>query len=453
MTTGEPARPAFEKGTKSTMRFKRVTAGLALAAFLAGPAVSQVQPAPDQGGSAMNPAQAGAIPSMAEGMIGVVNDDLISSYDLRQRMLLLMATSGIQPTQENLPAIQQQALRAIIDEHLQAQELDRYEVEIPDADVDREFASVAAESNMSSAQFANALRGIGVAPETLREQLRVEIGWRILVNGRYGSRARVGPDQIEATLQRIAAAAQKPQYLVGEIILDPAVVGSVEQAMYGGDQLVQQMLQGAPFQAVARQFSNAPSALRGGDAGWLVSGEIPPEVERVLETMRPGQLSRPIQTETGVYIVLLREKRSGGVSTSVTLKQAALPVAADAPEAQVQAAIQRLSAIAPGLTCQNIEARAGENEGVVAGDLGETPVDQLADEFRVVVEGMQVGQISAPVRTSVGVHLLALCDRQLVGGDIPSREQIEDRLYGQQLTMLARRYLRDLRNSATIETK
>jgi len=71
----------------------------------------------------------------------------------------------------------------------------------------------------------------------------------------------------------------------------------------------------------------------------------------------------------------------------------------------------------------------------------------------VVAEQLQVGQISSPIRTDAGLHLIAVCGKRSSSADLMNRDQIENRLYGQQLAMIAKRYLRDLRNSATIETR
>jgi peptidyl-prolyl cis-trans isomerase SurA len=224
----------------------------------------------------------------------------------------------------------------------------------------------------------------------------------------------------------------------------------MDEAMSGANQLFDQLARGAPFQAVARQFSNAPSAANGGDAGWVMSGEIVPEVQAALENMSAGQLSRPIQTRDGVWLVYLREKRDGGGTTMLNLKQAGIRLAPDAPQAEVDAAMAKLTALQPHLTCDNIGEEA-EKAGVTSSEIGEQDVTQLAPEFRSAVEGQPVGTITAPVRTPVGLHLLAVCGSRLSAAGVPSRDQIGSRLYGQQLTMLAKRYLRDLRNSATIE--
>ena len=91
--------------------------------------------------------------------------------------------------------------------------------------------------------------------------------------------------------------------------------------------------------------------------------------------------------------------------------------------------------------------------GVVAGDLGEAEVADLAPQFQEAANKLQVGEVSDPIRTGAGLHLIAVCGRRTAGGQMADKEQIERRLRGQQLSMIARRYMRDLRNSATIETK
>jgi len=419
------------------MRLTRYVAGVALAAILAGTVHAQ---------------QAG--PQVGEGVAALVNDEVISTYDLKQRMMLLMVTSGIQPTQENLPRIQQQALRTLVDERLQLQELKKYEVEIEAAEIEQEIAAIAAENGATKEQLLQSLENMGVRPQTLRDQLRAEIGWRMLVGGRYGSRARVGQDQVAATIAQLSAANTKPKYLVGEIFIDASVVGGRDEALATANELVEQLIGGAPFQSVARKFSHAPSAQTGGDAGWLIAGDIPREIETVLEQMQTGQLSKPVVTDQGAYIVYLREKRSGSVASKVvTLKQTALRLPEGSSDADVAAATRKLSAVRGKLTCENIESEGVKLDGAVAGELGETPVEELAPAFRQAVEPLKVGQISEPVRTSAGVHLLAVCGERIAGADMPAPEQVESRLRNQQLAMLSKRYLRDLRNSATIETR
>jgi peptidyl-prolyl cis-trans isomerase SurA len=439
--------------TRATTLGRRslAVAGLVLAS-LAGPASAQAPAAP----AAAQVAPVG----LSESVAAVVNDDIISTFDLAQRMRLLIATSGIQPTQENLPQFQREALSGLVDERLQIQELRRVEKEqkieiVPnDADVDEQLTEMARENNATLQQFTNSLAAQGIGIDTLKDQIRAQSGWQRWVRGRYGSRLRVGDDQVKAEMERIAAAASRPQYQIAEVFIDAARVGGMEVAVNGATQLVTQMQQGAPFPAVARQFSASPSAAAGGDVGWITAGEMPAEVDAALDQMRPGQLSRPIPVRDGVYIVYLRDRRAGASAVTVALKQVAVALPQSAPEADVRSATARLADVRSRIRgCDGVETEAGRVTGVVAGDLGEAELKDLSPAFRAAVEGLQPGQTSEPIRTNVGLHILTVCSRGAGGAGQVSKEQIEGRLYGQQLSMIARRYMRDLRTAATIETR
>lgn len=397
---------------------------------------------------------------MSESVAAVVNDEIISTYDLAQRMRLLIATSGVQPTEQTLPQFQREALVSLVDERLQLQELRRVEREqkidiiASDEEVREELNGMAQQNNMPADTFLNALRQQGISISTLDQQIRAQMSWQRWIRGRYGSRLRIGDDQINAAQAQVTAAASKPQYQISEVLIDASRVGGIDAAMQGATQLVAQMQQGAPFPSVARQFSAAPTAAAGGDAGWVSQGEMPPEVETALASMRPGQLSQPIAVKDGVYIVYLRDKRAGGGEMTVNLKQAAVALGQNASAGDLEAARVKLEGIRVAAKgCEDLEAVAQRAGGVVGGDLGEAEISDLAPQFREAAEKLEVGQISEPIRTGAGLHLVAVCAKRASGPQAANREQIESRLFGQQLSMISRRYMRDLRNSATIETR
>jgi peptidyl-prolyl cis-trans isomerase SurA len=428
------------------------TPALAQDAAPAAPPTVDAPAAPAAAAARANP--------LSESVAAVVNDDIISSYDLMQRMRLLMVTSGLQPTQENLPQLEQEALRSLIDEHVQMQELRRVEkaqkitIISTDKEVEEQIEDIAKGNNMTAAQLTQQLQAQGVGIDTWKAQIRADSSWQAWISGRYGSRLRIGDDQIKAFERRQAEAASKPQYQVSEVFIDAARVGGMEVAQNGAKQLISQMQQGAPFPAVARQFSASPTAANGGDAGWVSPGEMPPEVDTALEQLRPGQLSAPIPVRDGVYIIYLRDKRSGAKTALVDLKQIAVALPKDAPQAQVDAAQKLLVDLKPRITsCETLEATAGKVEGVVAGDLGEAEITDLAPAFQQAANTLKVGQVSDPIRTDAGLHLIAVCGKRQSGAQAPTHDQIENRLRGQQLALISKRYLRDLRNSATIETR
>ncbi len=441
------------------MGLMRFSTGVAVAALVAGSALAQTAPTGPAAGT-IDPVPSMAAPAgqpeftLADGIVATVNDQIITGFDLRQRMLSVIAMSQVQPTEENIPAIQQQALQALIEERLQAQEIANYEsLTITDEEVNREIASMAQDAGTTPENYLTFLEQGGIRPDAMRAQLRTEIGWRELVGGRFNSRARVSRTQVEQTLRQLSEAAAKPQYLVGEIYIEANRVGGQQAALSGAEQLVQQMVQGAPFQAVARQFSAAPSAARGGDAGWIVQGTVQPALQAAFDTLEVGQLSRPIPVEGGVYIVYMRDKRSGAATSLVSLRQAMIELPETASEAEVAAASARLEGLRSSLTCDNILQRASSEAGLLGTDLGEADVADLAPQFQQVARSAEVNTVSSPVRTPLGLHLLAVCGRRVGGSDVPSYREVESRLQNQNLAMLARRYIRDLRADALIEMK
>jgi peptidyl-prolyl cis-trans isomerase SurA len=436
-------------------------AALCAATAFSAWSVAAQTPAPPSEAPGGSPAQTPAAPQgLSEAVVVTVNDDMISSYDVIQRMRLLIVTSGIQPTEANLPDIQREAVRSLVDERLEMQDLategktQKFDLIATDAEVDDELADIARSNNTSATQLLANLAAQGVGAQTFRDQLRAEISWRGWIRGRYGQRLVVGDDQVKSFQKRLEAEAGKPQYQISEVFVDAARAGGQAQAVQGANQLIGELQKGAPFAAVARQFSNSPSAANGGDVGWISTGEMAPEVDRALETLRPGQLSPAIPVKDGVYIIYLRDERAGGTTSVVNLKQAAIALPKTAGPEQVAAAEAKLNALRPKLNgCDNLVAEAAKVDGVISGDLGEAETKDLAPAFRDAAEKLQIGQVSEPIRTDAGLHLIAMCNKHLGGAQQMTRDQIENRLYGEELSMIARRQLRDLRNSATIETR
>jgi peptidyl-prolyl cis-trans isomerase SurA len=439
------------------MGLMRITAGVAMAALVAGSAMGQSTTggtAPATGQGQASAAAPGPEFRLSDGIVATVNDQIITGFDLRQRMLTVIAMSQVQPTEENIPAIQQQALQALIEERLQAQEIANYEtLVVSDEEVNREIAAMAEEAGTTPENYLAFLAEGGIRPEQMRQQLRTEIGWRELVGGRFNTRSRVSRTQVDQALRQLTEAASKPQYLIGEIYIEANRVGGQQAALTGAEQLVAQMVQGAPFQAVARQFSAAPSAVRGGDAGWIVQGTVQPALQAAFDSLETGQLSRPIPVEGGVYIIYMRDKRAGAATRLVTLRQAMIELPQTATEAEVTAANQRLTSIQSSLTCDNILQRTASESGLLGSDLGESDVANLAPQFQQVAQTAEVGSVSSPIRTPLGLHLLAVCGRRVGGADVPSYREVEARLQNQNLAMLARRYIRDLQADALIEVK
>mgnify|MGYP002623733225 CR=1 FL=1 len=395
-----------------------------------------------------------------QGIAAIVNDEVISTFDVEQRTRLVLSSSGVNPTQDVVQRIQAQVLRTLIDEKLQLQEAEKFEVEIEEAEVDAAIERLARQNNISVAEIERSLEASRIGIDTLRTQIRAELAWNRLVNGLLGSRVSVLDEEIDQILQQLTENSNKTQYLVSEILLDVESEQQEEAVYQGGIQLIQQMQQGVPFPVVAQQFSSSPTSAQGGDIGWVQEGELPEELNQVITQMQPGQISSPIRTRGGYVILALRDRRVIGgpdpMAATIDLAQILVPVSADADARTLSRAEQAAENVREAFdSCQNLERAARSAAIAVAVRLGLLNVTQLSPQFQTISAALRAGEVSAPMRTDAGYQLLIACDREDVGEapPLPTRSDIEDRLYDQELSMLARRYLRDLRRDATIEMR
>jgi peptidyl-prolyl cis-trans isomerase SurA len=213
------------------------------------------------------------------------------------------------------------------------------------------------------------------------------------------------------------------------------------------------MQRGAPFAAVAQQFSSAPSSVAGGDLGWMSAGEMRPEMEAVVASLQPGQVSTPIPAPGGYLIVLLRDRREGKPPADRLRLREVVLAADDSARARASEALERARRQISG--CDGLDATVQKvAPGARIIDLGEVRDIDLSDLYRNALSGVAAGRASAPFATQDGANMLVVCTRVAETGDAaPTRAQIEDRLYEQELGMLARRYLRDLRRDSAIITR
>ncbi len=388
-----------------------------------------------------------AIAQLAEGVAAVVNDRVISTFDVRQRATLLLVSAGMQQTPELMRRASSQALNDLINERLQLEEAGKFHIDVSDDQINRRLNDIATQNHLTVDTMASQLASAGASIQSLRGQIQANIAWERLMSGMYNARLRVSEDEIRVTQERIAANASRPQYLISEIFLPAQSEQEFTDMQNGAMHLLEQMQRGAPFPMVARQFSQAPSAATGGDLGWIASSELDPQLQPVAAQLQQGQVSLPIRTQTGVYIIAMRDRREGaaaGSTSQVGLKQIAAPVAR-------QSALERMQRRITG--CGDIDHFTGGVEGISVTDLGTTAESDLSPAIRDRINGVEIGH-ATPVQVDGGLaNFILVCTRQTGGGGVPSHDEVEQRLRSDELNMLAERYLRNLRREANIITR
>jgi peptidyl-prolyl cis-trans isomerase SurA len=404
------------------------------------------------------------------GAAAIVNDYIITDHDVNQRTALFIATSGIRnPSPEALAQMRQQVLRALEDETLQLQEASKLKITVPKADVDRAVESIAMDNNMTVAQFTQTLAAAGVSMLTFRNSLTAQIAWQRLVGARYAGRVNITEEEVDAALERLKQGASKPQFHVGEIFLSVDNPSEEAAVKMEADQIAQQLTLGANFPAVARQFSRAPSAASGGNIGWVQQGQLPEALDKVLSDMRPGQVTAPIRAEGGYYLLMLADRREPAGTEEVQgpppldpngpipVDRILLPLPPNAaPEYRAQAL--RFATEISGViqTCADIVKMDLASQGIQHFRLGEIRVADLAPEFGEAIAKTPPGGVSAPTPSDAGIELFVRCDpapRRVVVQKIPTREEVHQQLLDQQLGVLSRSYLRNLRRDGVVETR
>ena len=387
-----------------------------------------------------------AMAQSPHGIAAVVNDDIVTTHDLRQRTLFMVATTGIERDEKSIARAQQQALRNLVDEHIQMQEAEKFDQTIADEEVNQSVARLIGRNGLDPNEVVQRLASVGVSIETMRDQVRSEIAWQRIINGLYGSRIRISDAQIDETINRISANASKPNYRVAEIYIEASPdIGGIDGAMEGANAMIKQLSDGAPFPLLAQQFSSAPTAAKGGDLGWVREGELRPEVDQVITQMEVGNLSKPIQVPGGVYVVALIDKKISEADTLYKLKQVIVKNDdKDAAQSTLQSLAKNLK------SCETLDEDTQSLDGVSSADMGEIKGSDLSEDVLNVLERTDVGGLSEPIERPDGAVSIMVCSREASGSDIPTRDQVEDRLTNQQLAQASKRHLRDLRRKATV---
>lgn len=401
----------------------------------------------------------GAGPASAQDSVeriaAVVNDRIITVSDLDRRMTMAILSSDLPNTEEVRERLRPQVLRSLVDEQLQLQEARRLEVEVTEQEISNALGALAQQNNMQFEQFEQMLTSRGVPIQSLREQLRAQIAWSRVVQGRLTPRVEIAEEEIDAVLNRLQQTAGRDEYLLAEIFLAVDNPSRETEVRQFAERLVDQVRSGANFAELARQFSQAAGAINGGDLGWVLQGELSPEIDLVVRAMGSGQISAPIRDVGGYHIMLVRDVRAGsagGGAETVSIKQLFLPLTEGGNREALTAEAAALGGEIQG--CDAMQSRIEASASPMSGDVGRLRVSELPTEIARLVTGLEIGRASEPYVRDQGVSLLMVCERTASGeAALPSRDQVAEQLGLQRLDMLQQRYIRDLRASAFVDLR
>lgn len=386
----------------------------------------------------------------------VVNDNLISIYDLNERIEMAILSSGLQDNQNTRQRLAEQTLRQLIDEQIKLQAADEKSISVRDTEVTKQIGEIEKRNKMPQGQLMRVFQARGVDPETLRTQVRSQIAWAKLVARELRRRVNIGEDEIDEQLELARQDSDKLQKRVFEIFLPLESPEREVEVRQNVSRMIEQLRAGANFSGMARNFSQSGSASLGGDRGWLLPAELPPELEEVVTDLQPGEISEPIETLTGFYILQVADERKLGGSEEeieLTFSQISLPLVGGSEDARARS-VARAEELRAGIDgCSTVTEQAETVEGSSVVAESKAKLGDLSALVRQNVETLEKGETSAPIALSDAVLLITLCDRVATDSNLPSRREIRNRLAGERLELLERQYLRDLRQAAFIDIR
>ncbi len=369
-----------------------------------------------------------------------VNDDVVTNYELGQRILFLQLL--------NAPGdIEKLARQVLIEERLKKQALKTAEIEIKPEAVKAGIEEFAQRAGLSGDDFVAALSQGGVSPETLRDFVKMGIAWREFVSARFLGKAR--PTQLEIDRAFATSSTNSTvQVLLSEIII-PVNAQNQRQVQQLAKELSRITSYGA-FSAAAGEYSASSTRGNGGRMNWLALDSLPPALQPVILDLTPGEVSGPIVLPQAIALFQMRGIRESGVVAPrySSIDYAALYIPGGRSEAALASAaaiIQRID------TCNDLYGIAKDQPESTLDRFNKAP-GEIPRDIALELAKMDQGETSTTITRSNGqtLVLLMLCGRTAQRDTQPTRLEVGNALTQERLNKLSDSFLARLKSEALI---
>jgi peptidyl-prolyl cis-trans isomerase SurA len=431
---------------------------LSLAAF--GPALAALSIA-----LAVPPAW--AVPQPLDRIVAIVNDEVITSIDLDRRVVA--AESQLSREHIPLPApdvLKKQVLERLILDSAQLQLARENGVRVDDVSVNSAISRMADVNHMTLQELRTQVEHDTGDFNAFREDMRNEITMVRLRDHEVESKIQVSEGEIDNLLaEQNGQVTDKAEYDIAQILLELPEIASperVESVRKRAEALADQAKTGTDFAQLAASFSNAPEALQGGDLGWRTAERMPSMFLDAIKDLNPGQIAPIVRSPIGFHILKLVGRRSAEPSKLSTgpvdqthVRHILLRVTDAMPETEVKRRLNDL---------RDRVLKGGQDFGQLArlysvdpsstrgGDLGWLYPGDTVPEFERAMNALQVKELSEPVKTPFGWHLIQVLDRKTEQASadrnrITARQMLRDR----KLEEALQEWLRQLRDRTYVE--
>jgi len=397
-------------------------------------------------------------------VVAVVNDEAITQHDLNDAMgvvLQQMRQQKLQPPPEDV--LERQVLERLITEKALLQYAKETGLKVDDTQIERTLQRIAQDNKLSVEDFRKALAQQGISYPKYREDIRNEIIVQRLREREVESRLTVSDaevDQYLATL-KLQNTGDTEYQLAHILVIVPEQASSeqIEAKRRRAEEALRAIRAGGDFGQVAAGFSDASDALRGGNLGWRPGARLPTVFVDQVRTMKPGDVSPVLRSAAGFHIVKLLDQRGRDQSKIVEQTHARhilIKVNELMSESDAKARIDRLKDRLDGGAKFEELAKLNSEDASAAkgGDLGWISPGDTVGEFQDAMNKVAVGQVSPPVRSPFGWHLIQVVERRKQ--DVTAeRERIEAQLAIRQRKAdeLFQDWVRQTRDRAYVEIR
>jgi peptidyl-prolyl cis-trans isomerase SurA len=375
------------------------------------------------------------------------------------RAKLITTSSGLEETPEVLRKVYPQALQSLINEKIQLQEAARMNIKISNDQLDEAVRSVAAKNGLDVDGLRQKLAADAVPFATLEQQIKAQIAWAKVRQAKVRNKVIIADDEVEDFVKAQSRNQVTVEYLVHEIVL-PIDDPKQEQATIDlAQRLYDEIVAGKDFAAVATQFSAAGSAQNGGQIGFMSESNLPKEILAEVKKNPIGEISKPVRSVEGVFIVKATEKRevnSIAAEDEINLKKFESMLATNAKDAEVADLKTKFEGFTEvNLACNEPEEFARKN-GINFEDFGNVTLSMIPPEFKEILGTLETGKFSRTIRTEGSMANFIICERienlvPLI--DDSKRDAAREALFARKYELESKKLMRDLRRRTNIEIR
>jgi len=381
---------------------------------------------------------------LLDSIAAIVDESVITENDLEAQINLIRI--DFKSTNRRLPSedvLRRQVLETLINDSLLLQEATRRGIKITDGQLNQTMQRLAQKNNKSLSDFRSSLLVEGIDYEKYRETVRRELIISTL-SRQYGQRnATVSESEVDEFINLSAGENANQEYRLSHILIalpDGATPEQIEEAQVTAQEILAQLDQGAQFDELANTFSSGDTALQGGDLGWRKKAEIPSLFTSAVLAMEPGKYAGPIRSASGLHIVYLSELRNSEVTMSKQTRSRHILIKPNELISEEDAR-NRLLEFRERIELGEDFGRLARlysvdyNSGVDGGDIGWKDPGSTVREYEEITNQLEIDEISYPVRTQFGWHLIQVTGRRTID---ETEQNARNKIYQQLLTQKQR---------------